>query len=386
MKFNVAIVGGGVAGASLARALSLQSDLNVALVEPRPPKPLPESGFDARVYALNARSRRLLEEIGVWQQMAPARMAPIFRMQVFGDDASAIDFDAYQSHVKDLATIVEEASLLQGLHAAMRGQDNLAVIASGCTGATWSDAGSTLALADGSHVEADLVVAADGADSALRNWAGIDTDVRDYGQSGVVANFRVAKPHLGTAYQWFSEDGVLALLPLPGDNVSMVWSAPDALADALMAEDAAGLSNRVELASHSRLGALEQIGTTARFPLRRMRAARLIGRRLALVGDTAHNVHPLAGQGLNLGLADVGALAAVLSSRGMESDCGAHSLLRQYERRRREEVLAMEAVTHGLHGLFGTTAPGAKRLRNTGLNLVNRMSLVKRLLVKHAMG
>jgi len=386
MNVDVAIVGGGPVGASVARALA-PTGLSVVLVEPRAPRPLPAAGFDQRVYALNGHSHRFLERCAIWQRLSLDRIAPVREMRVFGDDASKIEFSAYRSGVSELAAIVEEANLQQALRSVLSTQANLTLLAGvECVGARWDDALATLSLSGGEHIEARLVVAADGAESALRRAAGIATHVHGYGQTGVVANFRTGQPHRDTAYQWFLNHGVLALLPLPGNQVSMVWSTADAHAQDLLAADAEELARRVEQASCGMLGRLEPISAAVGFPLRRMRAERLIAPRLALVGDTAHNVHPLAGQGLNLGFGDAQALAAVLAARGMESDAGAPSLLRRFERSRREDILAMEAVTDGLHWLFDSNLPGVKRLRNSGMRLANRISPLKRLLVKRALG
>lgn len=386
MNVDVAIVGGGPVGASLARALA-PSGLTLALIEPKAPRPLPASGFDQRVYALNGHSRRFLEQCGVWQRLVQERIAPIREMRVFGDEASTIEFSAYRSGVPELACIVEEANLQQALQAAMSAQADLTLVPGvGCERVDWGQARATLCLSDGSQIAARLVVAADGAESALRDAAGIATQIHEYGQTGVVACFRAANAHRDTAFQWFLRNGVLALLPLPENHVSMVWSAANADAQALLAADGEELARRVEQASSGMLGALQPMGSAAGFTLRRMRVARLIAPRLALVGDTAHNVHPLAGQGLNLGFGDAQALASVLEARGMEQDCGAYSLLRRYERSRREAVLAMEAITDGLQVLFDSNLPGVKRLRNVGLGLVNRISPLKRLLVKRALG
>ena len=386
MNVDIAIVGGGPVGASLARALAT-AGLSLALVEPKTPKPLPATGFDQRVYALNGHSRRFLERCGIWQGLSPERIAPVREMRVFGDDASKIEFSAYRSGVTELATIVEEVNLRLALQSALRDQPNLTLFPGvECVGAQWGDRNATLSLTDGRRIEARLVVAADGPDSALRSAAGIEVRVHEYAQTGVVANFKTERAHRDTAYQWFLHSGVLALLPLPGDHVSMVWSAADADARELLAAGNEELARRVEQASSGVLGKLQPISPTAGFPLRRMRAARLIAPRLALIGDTAHNVHPLAGQGLNLGFGDVHALADVLAVRGMENDVGAVSLLRRFERSRGEDLLAMEAVTDGLNALFDSSLPGVKRLRNAGLRQVNRISPLKRLLVKRALG
>jgi len=386
MNVDVAVVGAGPVGGSFARALA-PTGLSVALVEPRAARALPSSGFDQRVYALNRHSRRFLERCGVWQRLSLERVAPVREMQVFGDDGSKIEFSAYRSNVPELASIVEEANLQQALRSALATQANLTLLTGiECTSARWNDALAALSLSDGRQIEARLVVAADGAESALRGAAGIATHIREYAQTGVVANFRAERTHRDTAYQWFSAHGVLALLPLPGNQISMVWSAPDAHAKILLAAAAEELARIVEQASSGMLGQLQPVSAAVGFPLRRMRAKRLIGPRVALIGDTAHNVHPLAGQGLNLGFGDAQALAAVLAERGLESDSGAHSLLRRFERGRREDLLAMEVVTDGLLALFDSSLPGVKRLRNAGLRLTDRFSPLKRLLVKRALG
>jgi ubiquinone biosynthesis UbiH/UbiF/VisC/COQ6 family hydroxylase len=386
MKFDGAIVGGGVVGRSVARALA-HSGLSLVLVEPRAARQLPSSGFDQRVYALNGRSRRFLERCEVWQALAAERIAPVREMLVYGDEASKLRFSAYRSGVPELASIVEETNLQQALQSALSAQANLKqLIEVECTGARWDDTSMVLHLSDGGRLEARLVVAADGADSALRAAAGIVSKVHEYGQKGVVANFHAQHAHRNIAHQWFLPTGVLALLPLPGDHVSMVWSAAEAQAQALLACGAQELARAVEQASSGTLGRLTPVSAAAAFSLRRLRAERLVGPRLALVGDTAHNVHPLAGQGLNLGLGDAEALAAALIARGMESDSGAPSLLRRFERSRWEDILAMEAVTDGLHLLFESKLPGARRLRNMGLRLTNHLFPLKRLLVKRALG
>src|SRR5258708_4909833 len=386
MNVDVAIVGGGPVGGSLARALAA-TGVSVGVVEPRIPRPLPGADFDRRVYALNGRSRGFLERCGIWQCLSPERVAPMHEMRVFGDDGSKIEFSAYRGGVREMAGIVEEANLQQAGQSSLSMQANLTLLGGvECAGARWDDAGATLWLSDGRQIEARLVVAGDGAESALRTAAGIATRVHEYGQTGVVANFRAARAHRDIAYQWFLNTGVLALLPLPANHVSMVWSAADAYAQDLLAADAEALARTVEQASSGVLGRLEPASAAVGFPLRRMRAERLIGPRLALVGDTAHNVHPLAGQGLNLGFGDAQSLAAVLAARGMESDPGAHSLLRRFERGKRQDLLAMEALTDGLQALFDSKLPGVRRLRNAGLRLANRISPLKRMLVKRALG
>jgi ubiquinone biosynthesis UbiH/UbiF/VisC/COQ6 family hydroxylase len=206
----------------------------------------------------------------------------------------------------------------------------------------------------------------------------------DYGQIGVVANFACARPHGGTAFQWFLRDGVLALLPLPGNRVSMVWSIDEARGRELLMLPAAELGAAVESASHGRLGALNPMAPAVAFPLKLQRVKQFTKPRVALVGDAAHNVHPLAGQGVNLGFRDARELARVLRERGPQRDCGDFALLRRYERARKEDVAAVELTTDGLQKLFSSDAVLASRLRNRGLEFVDRQPWLKNFLVHQA--
>ena len=220
----------------------------------------------------------------------------------------------------------------------------------------------------------------------MRKEAGIAALPRDYGQTAVVANFSCERPHHGRAYQWFRADGgVLAWMPLPEHRVSIVWSAPDALAAELLGLPHDELAARVAAAGNDVLGAFRTITPPASFPLRFLRVPTSVALRLALVGDAAHGIHPLAGQGVNLGFGDAQALAAVLTDRGPVADAGAAILLERYARRRAEPVLAMQAVTDGLARLFGMPTPWMKALRNAGLSAVDRLPVVKRALAQPAL-
>jgi ubiquinone biosynthesis UbiH/UbiF/VisC/COQ6 family hydroxylase len=387
MTLDIAIVGGGIVGGSFACALA-GSGLRATLVEPRPPAGLPATGFDARVYALSRRSRAFLEDCGAWRHLDADRVAPVREMQVHGDGERArLEFDAYRNGLPELAAIVEESNLQQAIRRALaEGEEVRLADEAGCERIEWQAGAVQLALSDGSRIEARLVVGADGAESKVRAAAGIGVRRRDYRQQGVVANFLADRPHGDVARQWFRDDGVLALLPLPRGQVSMVWSTGDEHAAELLALAPAELCDRVARAGAHCLGELRATGPARAFPLRRMRADALIGDRLALVGDAAHNVHPLAGQGLNLGLADAEVLAGVLRGRGVRRDCGARALLRAYERARKEDILAMEYVTDGLQSLFASRLPGVAAMRNAGLALTDRLPPLKRYLVKRALG
>jgi ubiquinone biosynthesis UbiH/UbiF/VisC/COQ6 family hydroxylase len=383
-EFDLAIVGGGLVGLSLAVALQ-GSGLRLALVEPRLAPPIAPEGWDSRIYALSPGSMAFLERLGVWPELPQDRLTRVEAMEIYGDDGAArLDFSAYDAGLRELAVIVENRFLQQALWRAAQAAVARVCCPAECASLQLGADGARLSLADGAELAVRLVVGADGADSWVRTQAGIAVVPVDYGQLGVVANFSCEKPHRGIAFQWFRRDGVLALLPLPGDRVSMVWSIARESGERLLALPAPDLAAEVAGASHDALGALAVITAPAAFPLRLQRVSRFVKPRIALAGDAAHNVHPLAGQGVNLGFRDARALAAALNGREARYDCGDHALLRRYERARREDVAALQLTTHGLQKLFGVEAVWVARARNAGLNLVNLLPQLKNLLVRQA--
>lgn len=395
---QVAVVGTGVAG--LAAALGLaQLGLRVALIGPSPRSSPPTPAFDARIYALSAGSVRLLEQLRVWAQVDAQRMQPVERMRVVGDTGRELDFSAYSVAAERLATIAEERELLRVLALGVQMAAGISRREAALTALQSSFDGVRLQLADGQALQVPLVIGADGAQSPVRAAAGIHAEVLPYGQTAVVANFACEHLHDGTAWQWFTDDGVIALLPLPGRAVSLVWSAPEALADSLQALAPVQLAERltaylgaVTQDAAGPLGRLQPLGTAAEpgrthaFRLRRLRVDRLTVHGIALVGDAAHVVHPLAGQGLNLGLQDVSTLLEVLREREPWRALGDAVLLRRYARRRTEAIDLMRWTTDGLARLFAWDDPLVRQMRNTGLALVNAAGPLKRALVRHALG
>jgi len=377
--FEVAIVGGGLAGAALARALR---GMQVAFLAQPPPQRATANALETRVYAISPGNAAFLERIGAWKAIPQDRLAPVHAMQVFGDDGKAhIEFDAYRSGAAELAWIVEDAEL----QAALRSGAEV-FSAAGCERIETSAERATLSLSDGTVIRAKVVVGADGARSIVRVQAGISVREQGYGQTAVVANFSCERPHRNVAWQWFQGGPVLALLPLPGERISMVWSVAEPEAARLLALPPGELCDLVAAASHHALGALGLVTAPRAFPLRRLRAQRMIAPRIALLGDAAHVIHPLAGQGANLGLQDARALAGVLLGREPFRDPGDPRLLRRYERSRAESVIAADALVHGLHGLYDSGRGEAlANLRNAGLNLADRLPVLKNLLIRQAM-
>lgn len=386
-SFDVAVVGAGVAGLSVAVGCA-QLGLRTALIGPRAPVHRADASapFDARIYAIAPASVAQLEQLKVWQAVDASRIQPVARMRVFGDAGNELRFDAFQASLPRLATIAEESELLRVLAAAAGFTSGLQRLEAPFEALQERGDLARLLLADGEVVDARLVIAADGARSAVRAAAGINAQELSYEQTAVVANFACERPHHGVAYQWFDPAaGVIALLPLPGAHVSLVWSAPTVLAEALAAHGA-DLAGQLVSRAQAYLGALTPAGPAHSYPLRRLRVDRLVGRRLALVGDAAHVVHPLAGQGLNLGLADVSELLRVLAEREPWRDPGDMVLLRRYERSRAEPVGLMRLATHGLARLFSRDDVVSRDVRNFGLAAVNALPPLKNALIRHAAG
>ncbi|WLE57927.1 UbiH/UbiF family hydroxylase [Burkholderia plantarii] len=383
--FDVAVVGGGLVGKTAALSMT-QAGLRTALLaQPAAPRPAGLT-FDARVYALSASSQALLERLRVWQALEHERLAPVYDMRVYGDAQAELHFSAFQAAVAQLAWIGESSLVERGLDAALRFQPNLTWLDTRAQGLDVKPDAALLTLADGGVLSADLVVGADGAHSWVRSQIGSRVERRDYRQTGVVANFKASEPHRETAWQWFRDGEIVALLPLPDGHVSLVWSAHTAHADQLLALDPARLAAEVERVSHRQFGTLDCVTPAQGFPLALQTVDRLVAPRVALVGDAAHLIHPLAGQGMNLGLRDVAALADAIASREAFRDLGDLVLLRRYERARREDIRALMIATDGLQRLFALPGTLARAVRNTGMALVGAQPLVKRWLVATALG
>jgi ubiquinone biosynthesis UbiH/UbiF/VisC/COQ6 family hydroxylase len=382
MEYDLIVVGGGLAGASLVAALR-GSHWRIAVVEPRPPVAVP--GWDSRIYAISPENVRYLSDMGIWQHLDATRIAPVHAMVIRGDAGGSLEFSAYESGLSELAWIVESGRLHHELWETVRRQHNVTMLCGepaqrlGVEGAT-----TTLVLGDGRQAHARLVVGADGADSWVRQQAGIDSTTFPYGEKGVVANFSCGLPHRDVARQWFRNDGVLAFLPLPGRMMSMVWSTTDARAAELLSLDTEALCRRVEAAGELALGPLQLVTPAAAFPLRLLRVATMVRPRVALVGDAAHAIHPLSGHGINLGLQDVRVLAEILRALPQWRDPGDLAVLRQYARARAEEPFMLQYTTHGLNRLFGSDNPLLSLVRNAGLNLTNRLPVVRNALVRYA--
>jgi ubiquinone biosynthesis UbiH/UbiF/VisC/COQ6 family hydroxylase len=385
--FDVLVVGGGLVGAACALALQ-DSGLTIALVEAAAPPAAPQGDdWDSRIYAISPGNAVFLARLGAWDGLDHARVTTIEAMRVQGDAAGAVlEFSAYDAAVPALGYLLESRLLQTALWQRLQQAAQVALYSGiRCQRLDWHDDHVQLTVQDGRTLTARLVIGADGGQSWTRAQAGLDISSSDYRQLGVVANFATEKSHHGVAYQWFRDHGALAWLPLPDKRMSMVWSTPVAHAQELLALSPEALAERVALAGGRALGELRLITAAAAFPLRLQNAECMIAPRLALAGDAAHLVHPLAGQGVNLGFHDAACLAEVLTARGAQGDAGAYGLLRRYERARKADIMAMQAVTDGLHALFASELPGVAGLRNWGMRFTNRQQWLKRRLMAHAM-
>jgi ubiquinone biosynthesis UbiH/UbiF/VisC/COQ6 family hydroxylase len=383
--FDVVIVGGGLAGSALACALA-DAPLALGMLESRLPAP-DDGSWDSRIYAISPANAGFLERIGGWPGTDCERIAPVHRMEIFGDRGGRLTFSAFDSGVGELAWIVEGGLIQRLLWAHMRRQANLRIFCPATPERLIVEPQrARLTVAGGEVLETRLVAAADGVDSWVRRQAGIEVLEQSYGELGVVANLRCERAHENTAYQWFRADGVLAFLPLPGAMTSIVWSTAEEHGRELLSLAPEEFCDRVREAAGARLGALELVTGPRAFPLRLMRARRTVAERVALVGDAGHAIHPLSGHGINLGFQDAHELARAVAEAGPPRDPGALPVLRRYERARAEEVLALQSVTHVLQRLFGLRSAPAALARNAGLNLTNSIPVVRNLLARYAMG
>jgi 2-octaprenylphenol hydroxylase len=387
--YDVIIAGGGMVGAALACALN-GGHLRVALIEGAPLARIrPEVDVDLRVSAITCASQRLFSALGAWEPMIGWRVSPFRDMRVW--DAAGpgqIHFDSATIGEPLLGWIIENRVIQYALLERAQALDNVDLLCpAAVSSVTLRDDAAQVQLDDDRALRARLLVGADGATSRVRRWADIHTEGWSYDQKAVVATISTERFHAETAWQRFLPTGPLAFLPLHDGRCSIVWSTTPAQADHLLQLDKSRFALELAEAFEWRLGGVTGVTARGAFPLRLQHARSYIKPRVALIGDAAHVVHPLAGQGVNLGLMDAAALAEVLlDALAAGKDIGSPKVLRRYERWRRSENLLMMGVLDGFKRLFGSTLTPVRLLRNLGLNLTDAAVPVKNLLARRAMG
>jgi 2-polyprenylphenol 6-hydroxylase len=388
-ELDVVVVGAGAIGTALALAL-VRDGFDVVLIESRAPKRWEANDdVDLRVVALASDARALLDDLGVWRTISTLRAAPYRRMRVW--DALApgeLALDAAERGEAALGWIVENTLIQSTLWDALGAEQGARMVCPGEVASVENvDDGAEVALADGTRLRARVVVAADGAASPLRTSLGIGERGRDYAQRAVVANVATARSHDDTAWQRFMPGGPLAFLPLADGRSSIVWTLRDADATHVLALDDDAFRAELGAASDFRLGEIVATTKRAAFPLRMRLASRYVGGRVALAGDAAHVVHPLAGQGMNLGFRDVACLRRVIGdARGRGSDIGAAHVLRRYERERRSENAIAARALDAIERVFDAENIGVATLRGAALGAVTRIAPVRDLIVSIAAG
>lgn len=369
--FDICIRGSGAVGRSLALALSSQG-WRVAIVGASRTGPAPAA--DLRAYALNGRSVALLQQLKVWDAVRSAEAARVVDMRVFGDTTGRIEFSAWEQHETELAWIVDAQALEDSLGEALRYAPHV----------------STLAQAPDA-ADVALTAICEGARSSTRDALGAGVERFEYGHTAIATRLVSDRPHQGVAWQWFRSPDILALLPFnrpqPGHSFGLVWSQPKAEAERLLALDDAAFEDALNQATGGAAGRLSVGAARVSWPMRLMRVSQWTGPGWVLLGDAAHQVHPLAGQGLNLGLADVSALARILGEVRKQDPWRSPAderVLRRYARERALPTAAMGNLTDGLLHLFAHQSPASRELRNKGLTLLQHLPFIKRRLIGQA--
>ena len=383
---DIAIVGGGVVGLVAANVFAA-AGYSIKLLEPQLHVERPQHATELRCYALTPATVRVLEGIGAWARVDHARVGSFRAMEVW-DAASPgrIEFDAPRTHDGAMGWIIEHSNLVAALLEVSAARDEIALSASEATTVSFAQL-PFISASDGAAIHPRLVIGADGARSRIREAAGICSQAGDFRQSAVVCNVRTQQPHGRVARQRFLATGPVAFLPLADDyESSVVWTCAADFATWACETSDDGFSASLATAFDARLGSVDATSARVALPLQRFEAAHYVAPGCALIGDAAHVIHPLAGQGLNLGVLDVVTLKACIGDNDAGAGVIAYSRLRRFERWRRSETLAMATVTAGLNKLFATTHPLLRYGRGAGMLCTNRVAPLKAWLVARAMG
>lgn len=399
--FHILVIGGGMVGACVAALAANNShlaDLRIAVLEAQPPMmPPPEAAddIDLRVSAISRASERILRAIGAWQLLPAQHLGAYDDMIVWDADgkprgSGSIHFSASESGEPNLGYIVENRRVLWSIYDSPAFRNRVTLLRGELAGLAFEDDHAAAVLSDGRRIEAALIIGSDGSNSSSRKLAGIETTGRDYEQRAFVTHVRTQHSHARTAWQRFLPDGPIAYLPLADGRSSIVWTTTPEHAERLVADAPEQVAKELMLALDRTLGTVELAGPRGQFPLRLTHAKDYCRERFALVGDAAHAIHPLAGQGVNLGFLDSAALVEVLADEldhGLKpKEIGERRVLRRYERWRKSENTVALGLVDGLNRLFGSRADSLGWARRAGLNMVDGSMLAKRFLMGRALG
>ena len=397
LNTDATVVGAGLVGLSAALAMHRAGHAVVLVDNQSSPvfhQQENDTDWDQRIYAISPQNAQWLSDLGAWDLLDASRIGEMQSMEIWGDaGGKPLSLAAEDVNADDLGFIVEERALRAALMKQVQVSDIQTLFGNQCTSLTTTPEKATLMLENQQVIESKLLIAADGANSWVRRQLGITVEEKDYRQTAIVANFITAKPHGNIARQWFRQDGadvygsahcgILAWLPLPGNKISIVWSAPSEYADSLLQLDTAAFANEVMLAGNSALGQLTMMGEAAAFPLVLKKAESLVQDCVVLAGDAAHRIHPMAGQGVNLGFRDVIDLVEAVGHRNPYQSINDKGLLKRYARVRKVDMFNMLTLTNGLYHLFESQNAVISKVRNWGLSATNKQS-VKKMLVKNA--
>lgn len=381
---DIIVVGAGLVGLAAAIAMARQNR-TVVLVDAKKPQTAKSIAWDERVYALTPGTVSWLQALDVWAEVDLTRVSDIHAMHLWDEtDTDPLVLNGNDANLPKLGVIIECQNLMYALWQQINALGVAVITEAKCKYIGNTQQHIRLGLEDGAEISAKLVIAADGINSWVRQQADIALKQRDFHQTAIVANFLAEKSHQHVARQWFAPHETLALLPLPEKYVSMVWSVSTESASELLTLSSDELAQKVETQSRCVLGVLRPVGKTLSFRLNQQTATQFIAERVALAGDAAHQVHPMAGQGVNLGFRDVMQLESLVSTTHALQDIGETTFLRKYERSRQADIVTMNALTRGLDGLFASDINLVKKWTHWGLRQLNQQATIKKLLIQQA--
>ena len=383
---DIVVAGAGLVGLATAVACAKLGKKTVLVDSKKPNAKLKNAtlnkAWDERVYALTTNTLAWLQALGVWAEVDASRVNVINGMQLWDTQGEKLELHDSDANLANLGVIIESQNLLRALKTQINALGVTVITDAECTFLENTEQAIKLVLADGRCISAKLLVAADGVDSWVRQQANIAIRHKDFDQLAIVANFLAEKNHANIARQWFSPHKTLALLPLPHQHVSMVWALSTELATELLTLSSEALTEKVEARSQNELGSLRLVGKTLSFRLKQQTATQLTTERIVLVGDAAHQIHPMAGQGMNLGMRDVKQLQEMLTNTHAMQDIGEMNFLRKYERARRADIATMNTLTNGLDKLFANNSVVIKQLTGWGFKQLNQQAILKKLLIQ----